>query len=92
MHLEIRIQLFTSENVYKLLVVGDYLDADFFFPFACWVTAVYNVSITLEFRLFLVEISFQYISEFRNNCSNLKKNRILQKIRENVDAITLLED
>lgn len=86
------IQLFTLENVYKLLDNDDYMDATLFFPYACWIIVVYSIQIDLEFRLFLTELSFQFIQTFLDNFPTLKQNRVLQKSRDDVDFVTIAEE
>lgn len=86
------LKMFTFENTIKLLREQDYIDACFFLPFASWISANFSISIDLPFRLFLLELSFQIISTFLEQFPDLKKNRILQKAVEGIEAVTLHEN
>lgn len=86
------IKLFTFQNVCKLLKSGQYIDAVLLFPFAAWIAADFSVKIDLEFRLFLIEISFQMIMEFKNNFFQLKAAGVLQKAREGSSFVTIHEN
>lgn len=56
--------LFTFDNVATLLKKGHYVHACFLFPFSCWIAVIFSTSIDLNFRLFLVELSFQILSDW----------------------------
>ena len=85
-------KLFTFENVCKLLKSGLFVDSCLLFPFACWIVADFSITIDLQFRLFLIELSFQFISTFRENICGLKQNGILQKANETSNTVTIHEE
>ena len=76
------VKFFTFENVIQLLCSGQFIDATFIFPIACWVIANYSIQIDLQFRLFLIELSFQMLSVFHEHFIGLKKKKIYQKSSE----------
>ena len=85
-------QIFTFNNVKQLMSAGDYLDATFLLPFACWVTVIFSTKIDLQFRIFLTELAFQIISVFRQHLPKLGAKGIRQKVKGKIGIMTLTED
>ena len=66
------ISLFTFSNVAKLLEAKEYASASILFPFACWASCIFSPSLDLSFRLFLVELSFQMLSDWLSQYAEIK--------------------
>ena len=84
-------KLFSFQNVCKLLKAGLFVDATLMFCFACWISADFSTNVDLQFRLFLLELSFQLIETFRQDFTSLKKNGIPQKAKD-ADVVTMHEE
>ena len=69
-----------------------YIDATLFFPFAYWIASDFSINIDCEFQLFLLEVAFQIIERLHENFFSLKKIGVLQKARDEVEFVTLLEN
>ena len=57
-------QLFTFENVQRLLRKGQYVHGFLILPFACWTTILFCPRISLKLRLFLVELAYHIIRQW----------------------------
>ena len=86
------LQLFTFENVVKLLKAGDYSNAALLMPFACWTAVVYSTAIDINFRLFLTELAFSMIEGWQKLVPELKDRKVFQKSTQNSEAVTVAED
>ena len=64
-------QLFTFENVAKLLESGQYMHGFLLLPFACWTTILFCTKITLNLRMFLVELAYQIIRHWTEQFPSL---------------------
>ena len=54
-------KLFTFENVIKLLARGSYVNGFLLLPFACWTSVLFCSKLTLNLRLFLVELAYRIV-------------------------------
>ena len=66
------LSLFTLSNVALLLQAEEYSNAAILFPFACWASCLFSTSLDLSFRLFLVELSFQMLSDWLSQYGEIK--------------------
>ena len=73
------LSLFTFENIVKLLNEGQYVNACFLLPFASWLAVIFSDKIDLGLRLFLVELSFQILSDWCSEFDSLKEAGVSQK-------------
>lgn len=65
-------QLFTFDNVATLLESEQYVHGFLLLPFACWTAVLFCTEITLNLRLFLVELAYQIIRHWTEQFPQLK--------------------
>ena len=85
------LSLFTFANVQKLLCKEKYVEAYFLLPFACWSAVIFSQSIDLNFRIFLVELSFQIFSNWLGQYKELEKSNIALKYTKDCAAVVFCE-
>lgn len=85
------LSLFTFENVVKLLQSRQYLNACFLLPFASWVAVIFSDRINLGLRLFLVELSFQMLSDWFSEFASLNQVGVSQKAGKGKTEIVFSE-
>ena len=78
------VKLFTFANIVKLIKHEQYPAALLFFPYCCWVAAIYSPKISLELRFFLIELSFNIIYKMFTEIEEIKKLDIHQRGKETV--------
>lgn len=66
------LSLFTFRNVAVLLENKQYVNGALLFPFACWMAVIFSPAINLGFRLLLVEVAFQLLSDWLSAYGDLK--------------------
>ena len=64
-------QLFTFENVAKLLARGSHVNGFLILPFACWTAVLFCHDLTLNLRLFLVELAYHMIRNWEQQFPKL---------------------
>lgn len=65
-------KLFTFENVTKLLAKGSYVNGFLLLPFACWAAVLFCSKLTLQLRLFLVELAYRIICHWMEQFPDLR--------------------
>ena len=86
------ISLFTFSNVAKLLQEKEYANASILFPFACWASCIFSPSLDLKFRLFLVELSFQMLSDWLSQYDEIRTvEATMPKEQRNSDGSKLCD-
>ena len=85
------LSLFTFHNVAALLEDKQYVNGSLLFPFACWMAAIFSPTINLGFRMFLVEVSFQLLSDWLSDYDELKKMKVSIKYRKEQESVVFCE-
>ena len=86
------IQLFNMKNIAKLIKAKDYGSAAALFPYACIVFVLFSTSISLQCRLFLIELSFQYFSVLLDQYPLMGEYSISQKKKGDSNLLTIAEE
>ena len=73
------LKLFTFGNLAKLIDNELYPEALLFFPYCCWIAAIYSPKINLELRLFFVEIAFNLFYQMLTEIPLLQRMNINQR-------------
>lgn len=81
-------QLFTFENVQRLLRKGQYVHGFLILPFACWTTILFCPRISLKLRLFLVELAYHIIRQWMEQFPQLNKAGVMSRGSTSHNAIT----
>ena len=85
------LSLFTFRNVVKLLKKKQYVNACILFPFSCWIAVIYGERISLGFRIFLVELAFQLLSDWLSLYPELAEQDVSQKYTKDCSAVVFTE-
>ena len=81
-------QLFTFRNVQILLRKGQYVPGFLILPFACWTTVIFCPVISLELRLFLVELAYHMIRHWMEQFPRLKTAGVAERVGDGNPVIT----
>lgn len=73
------LRLFTFGNLIKLIENGFYPAALLFFPYCCWIAAIYTPNIDLELRFFFIEIAFHLFYKMLSEIPLLLSKNISQR-------------
>ena len=82
------VNLFTFDNLIKLLEAEYYEAVLLFFPFCCWISTIFSPNLDLELRLFFIELSFQIIFKLLQDVHELLGMDIGQRGSSNIVIFT----
>lgn len=85
------LSLFTFANVVKLLKKKQYVNACILFPFSCWIAVIYGERINLGFRIFLVELAFQVLSDWFSLYDELEEQEVARKYTKDCSDVVFTE-
>lgn len=75
------INLYTFENVAKLIQNECYASACALFPYACIVTVLFSTRISIEFRIFLVKLTCHYFVKILSHFTSFKEKNFTKKVK-----------
>ena len=82
------LKLFTFKNIMKLLDAQYYQAVLLFFPFFCWISTIFSPNLSLELRVFFVELSFQIFFKLLQDIDSLLKIGVCQRGKGNAAVFT----
>ena len=84
-------QLFTFGNAAKLLTRGSCVNGFLILPFACWTAVLFYPDLTLDLRLFLVELAYQIVRNWEEQFSELHDDGVAYRYAQGHSSITFNE-
>ena len=84
-------KLFTFENVIKLLARGSYVNGFLLLPFACWTSVLFCSKLTLNLRLFLVELAYRIVCHWTEQFPALQDVGVAYRCSPGHSVITFNE-
>ena len=82
------VNLFTFDNLIKLIESEYYEAVLLFFPFCCWIATIFSPNLDLELRLFFVELSYHIIFKLLQDVNLLLNMDISQRGSNNIVIFT----